>query len=83
MVGYGLFEGGLDAVEFSAEVEEFSARHSLRESWNNEVSTCSLSMFCCLVRHNIPSHLDMLKANRWHENILRDMERMRLRAGKG
>jgi hypothetical protein len=49
-------------VRFCDEIEEFVSGESMRHWWNNGVHEKCLSMYCLLVRFNIPERLGLVRA---------------------
>jgi hypothetical protein len=56
-------------VRFCDEIEEFVSGESMRHWWNNGVHEKCLSMYCLLVRFNIPERLGLVRATQWLDSI--------------
>jgi hypothetical protein len=66
----------LTTMVFSDETEEFVSCKAMREWWNHGVHVKCLSVYCLLVKFNIPEHLGLVLIRIWQDIIYDMMKRI-------
>jgi hypothetical protein len=70
-IGIKAFSGctSLTRVVFNNEIEEFVSAESMREWWNHGIHDYCLSMYCFLVRCDIPRRFGLVRPRMWQSSI--------------